>query len=74
MLVKSPSNRRQRKRFNCFRRIRKSIRLHLFSRKNETLLLRWNAFFFFDTLFDAIHFVGGLDVDFNFFASECLIR
>lgn len=48
--------------------------IHLFSGENETLLLRWNAFFFFNTFFDAIDFVGGLDIDFDFFASERLMR
>lgn len=47
--------------------------VHLFSGENETLLLRWNAFFFLDAFFDAIYFVRGLDVDFDFFASECLM-
>lgn len=46
--------------------------LHLLSGENQTLLLWWDTLFFFNPLLYPIDFVGGLDIDFDFFASQCL--
>ncbi len=44
--------------------------VHLFPGEYQPLLLRRYAFFFFYSFFDAFYFVGGLDIDFYFFAGE----
>lgn len=46
--------------------------LHLFARENKSLLLWWNPFLFFDAFLDAVHLVRGLNIDFNFLASQSL--
>ena len=39
--------------------------IHLLATENETLLSRWNALLFLDTLLDALHLIIGLDVNLN---------
>lgn len=46
--------------------------VHLFAGENEPLLLRRNALFLFDTLLDPVDFISWLDVNFDFFAGQCL--
>lgn len=46
--------------------------LHLFAGEDESLLLRRNALLLLDALLDAVHFVGGLNVDLDLLAGERL--
>uniref|UniRef100_A0A1L8E8V6 Uncharacterized protein n=2 Tax=Haematobia irritans TaxID=7368 RepID=A0A1L8E8V6_HAEIR len=46
--------------------------IHLFSRKDQALLLRRNTFFLFHTFLYAINFVSGLNIDFYFLSSKSL--
>lgn len=58
--------------FKLPRKRHKCSYLHLLARKDQSLLLWRDAFLFFDTLLNAIDFVCGLNVDFDFFTSQCL--
>lgn len=44
--------------------------IHLFSGEDESLLRGRNALFLFHTLFNSLHLVRGLDVDFDLLAGE----
>lgn len=44
--------------------------LHLLSTEDQTLLDRWDAFLFLNTLLYARNLVVGLDVEFDLFAGE----
>ena len=46
--------------------------VHLLATENQTLLWRWNAFFFFNTFLNSFHFIRGFNVDFNLFTSQRL--
>lgn len=53
-------------------RNKRKVLLHLFAGENQTLLLRRNALLLLHALLDAVHFVGGLDIDLDLLAGERL--